>query len=92
MISKCSSVRSIQFRLVKYVDILLDVVKANQNVRQWIVHLEEDEFTDYERQRLQDTMLSRNDNSIIVYNNISQKIDLIPQITQTFRVSPILYD
>ena len=45
MISNYSSLRSVVFRGMEDVDVVVDLVKTNQNVRQWVVYFIGRKFT-----------------------------------------------
>ena len=48
------------------VDLQLDIIQANVNVKQWVLMLDSDWISDSSKERLQNIINERNDNSLCI--------------------------
>ena len=88
MIKNCHSLRSVEFAGIDDVHAQLDVYEANLHVKTWTLSFEEEVVTDSVKERLTTMFSDRNDNSLLVFTD-SDILDDIPQIKQTFKLSPV---
>ena len=77
-----------EYRCSKGLNEILDAVEANLNVKQWAIAYEDYKNADSAKQRLKTMLLSRNDNSLFVYNKF-EEINDIAKISQVFKISPV---
>ena len=85
-IKKTHSSIHVKLDSIKGVDDLLDAVEANLNARQCIIDFGDVDINDDVKERLQDILSIRNDNSLVFYSSKGQ-LDDIPLCSQLFKIS-----
>ena len=88
-IKTCHSLRYVKFDKLDNANVQMDTIEANSNVNQWILKLKHNTITQKVKNRLQNMLSKQNDNSLFVHSKES-KLNSIPQITQTFKILPLL--
>ena len=97
-IKYCKSLRSVKLFKNHDISTELDIISqesseygmidtANSHVKQWVLELNSNYITEEIKQRVQELILERNDNTIYIYNDFL--LEEIPQMTQLFEFNPV---
>ena len=89
-IKHCHSLQCVKFNDINDAHGQLDVIEANLNVKHWTIDFENKTISTSAKERLQKMLSDRNDNSLIVSSKNGELND-IPQISQQFKISPVIY-